>query len=109
MAESVRNLWGKKSDSVVNGATKVLDSIPLARFHRLEYIVTIVENGGSKSKSLRMLVNRGENGLTDQVFALEGDTIQTEISANVNGSLCEIGLKNNELFLLDVTLVKLKI
>jgi len=109
MAESVRQLWGKKTDTVLGGATKVVDTVPLANFDRLVYEVDLFDTTSNKTKGFKMRVQNTDAGLNDQVSAKNGDPISIEIFAKVNGSDCEIELTNNETFDLGVSLVRLKL
>ena len=108
MAESIRQIWSKKERTVSASTTLVVDSIPLARFKKLEYVVNIEEVGGSKSIGFKFPVFNTESGVNHQVYAKAGDSIDYEIQAKVNGSECEIEVTNNESYSIAVNLVRSK-
>ena len=109
MAESFRQIWAKKERTVPATSALVVDSIPLADFRRLEYIIEIREIGGAKSVSFKFAVMNVETDVNHQVFAKHGDSLDYEISPKVNGSECEIEIVNNETTNLGATLVRSKL
>jgi len=109
MPDSIRQLWSKKELVVSGNTTQVVDLIPLSRLSRLEYIVEMRDVTSEKAKGFKFSVQKVESGLDDVLYAKTGNPINIEISANVNGSECEIEFTNNEIFDLALSFTRLKL
>ena len=107
MAESIRQLWCKKCDSVNALSTKVIDSIPLSRFHLIEYSMQIHNAASTKVRTLKMMVARVDTGVDDQVFARGGSAINLELNNKITGRDFELEIVNNETESVDLSFARL--
>lgn len=107
MGTSYRQLWHKKQDSVQAGMTKNVDTIPMSKFNRLEYGLQYNENGGPKTKAVKISVVKDDILVNDQVFAKHGNGIDVEINAIVTGTNFHLQVINNESFDIDLSFARL--
>lgn len=108
MAESYKNLLVKKEDVVSASSTKVVDTIALAKFKRAEYSLYYFSQSNNKTKTLKLVVVQTDSGLKDQLFAKGGNLLDIGITATINGSNFELTIINNESFVVDLVLTRLK-
>jgi len=88
-------------------STKIVDTVPLSKFHRLEYGLQYHDAAGPKTRSLKLVVVKDDTSVDDQVFAKQGNTINAEVNAKVTGSNFQLEIINNETFSLDLSLARL--
>jgi len=107
MGESVLQLWCPVFATIEAGQTKVIHSLPLSKFKRLELISCYKSN--LKQLSFKLSVDNSETGLGTQVYAKAGDFFDVTIDAFQNGLNAEIRVTNNEAFDIDFSGARLKL
>jgi hypothetical protein len=107
MANIPKTLVIDLADTILAGATKAVDAIPLSAFSALEYFVNTKSTVPDQRKFLKVLVKRTETDVETQVYARNGDPLNIELEAFVNGSNAELRLKNNEAFTIELAATRI--
>ena len=108
MGVSVAQPWIKKNTTVAAQSTKIVDSIPVAKFSRAEYVVSYKNAINDKKKSLKLSAEIQGSEVFDSVYARLGD-LDVGINTLITGSNMELKVTNNELFLIDVKFARLRL
>lgn len=107
MAESIFQVWNQKSAQIAGLTTIVADSISISNFFSATYLLSF--NTSSKNKSFTLKINKGEFGLTSQVFAKSGKGLNLIVEAIESAGNMELKISNAESFEINYTLARAKI
>lgn len=107
MANIPKTLVIDLADTILAGATKAVDAIPLSAFSALEYFVNTKGDTPTKAKFIKVLVQKTDTDVETQVYARRGDQLDIEIDAFISGSNAELRIKNNESFQLEVAATRI--
>jgi hypothetical protein len=107
MANIPKTLVIDLADTILAGATKAVDAIPLSAFSALEYFVNTKSESPVKAKFLKVLVSKTDTEVETQVYARRGDQIDIEIDAFISGANAELRIKNNESFSLEIAATRI--
>ena len=108
-AGSSTSIWSKKTVLVPPTSTVILDSVPLASFGQLEYIINYLNTFTKAKSGLKMTVLNDDSTIEEQVYAKSGAPLNLGLFANPVGINCEISLQNNETSAVEVSFAKLNI
>ena len=100
-------VWTKFTDVVTLSSSKVIDSIVLANFNAVKYIITLYNTAQGESRYFEMVVVNQGGTLKDSVVAKLGSSLNYSINTTVNAGSMELTLFNNEAFNLDVSIGRL--
>ncbi len=107
MANIPKTLVIDLADTILAGATKAVDAIPLSAFSALEYFVNTKSSSPDQRKFLKVLVQKTDMNVETQVYARNGDPLNIEVDAFVNGGNAELRLKNNEAFTIELAATRI--
>ena len=99
--------WTKGSRSLSPTSTTVLDSLPLSSFVCAYYHLCFKEQGGVKTKTLKIDIRKVDTDVEDQVYARNGDSINIAVNAVTVGANMELQIVNNEAFGIDASFAKI--
>jgi len=100
------SFWQKITVTVPASSTLAVDTALLSSFRTGEYAVNFYNGTLLKTKSLKMLINNDDAGISDQVYAKRGDALNVAISAVESGPNFLLNVTNNELSSVDVVLIR---
>ena len=109
MAESKASLTVKKKKTIGAGQTLVADTLPLARFKGLDYSLRYEDNGETKHKAVKVLVQKSDTGLNDSVYSRIGNTLNIATNFIVTGPNLELQVINFETFAVNLTFTRTKL
>lgn len=96
---------GEKPAGAVS--TTTLDSRPLSSLVCAYYQVCMKEQGGSRTKTLKIDIRKVDTDVEDQVYAKNGDVMNIAINAVTVGTNIELQIQNNESYGVDVSFARL--
>lgn len=102
-------VWTKTTVLVPALSTQIIDSVPLAGFGQLEFIINYLNTFTKDKAGLKMTVINDDSTIEEQVYAKSGAPLNLGLFANPVGVNCEISLQNNEASAIEVSFAKLNI
>lgn len=96
----------KLSDVVPANSAKTIDLRPLLDFDSLLYLINYKNTLNGVSKSLKMIVNKNDLGILNQVFGKIGSIINVGIDTLVDDDDMKLVLTNNENYDMAVTFIR---
>ena len=106
---SASSPWTLGSKAVGAGVNTVLDFLPVANMNCAYYFICFKEQGGVKTKTLKIDIRRVDMDVEDQVYAKNGDSMNIALTAVIVGTNMELQIQNNEAFGIDVEFTRLNL
>jgi len=107
--EPSTSIWSKQTVLLPASSTTIIDTIPLASFGQLEYIINYLNTFTSDKMGLKMTVINDDSTIEEQVYAKSGAPLNLGLFANAVGVNCQISVQNNETSPVEVSFAKLNI
>ena len=99
--------WIKVSSSVAASTTVDVDSVPLADFQMIQYIVTAFNTTSGVRKMFQMSVTKKTSSLNTVVYGKIGESIAMGVNLNISGPDAKVEVVNSELFTLQLRLARI--
>lgn len=100
--------WTKFSKVIPASTNYVADTTLFTNFTCIDYAVCMQRaSGGTEARTLNVKVRKNNTDVEDQVFGIEGDSLDVDVDVIVNGSNLELKFDNSEAF--DVNLIFTKL
>jgi len=99
--------WTIGGKPVSSGVTTTLDSRPLSSFVCAYYFLCFKEQGGVKTRTLKIDIRKVDTDVEDQVYAKNGDSMNIAVTAVTVGTNMELQVQNNTAFGVDVEFTRL--
>lgn len=103
------SVWSKTTVLVPASSTVIIDTVPLASFGQLEYIINYLNTFTKGKSGLKMTVINDDSTIEEQVYAKSGAPLNLGLVVNPVGINCEVSLQNNETSAIEVSFAKLNI
>lgn len=101
------SVWEKFTRSLPSSSTTIADTINLASFRQLEYIINYRDSVTKREKSIKVTVLKDDTTLEEQVYAVSGAPLSIGLNTNINGSNYELEITNNEPNTVDMSFARL--
>jgi hypothetical protein len=100
--------WTKLSRSMSSGpATNlIVDTVPLASFRSLDYIITVSNVAQDKTKRIHLAIVCENASLKSSVYGKLG-SLKFAVTEAIVGGNCELTITNNESFAIEIHVAKL--
>lgn len=102
-------LSGKKTNSVLASSSKVVETLNTSKFDVLKYFLIFSNPTKTIKKSMELTILNQGIILKDTVSNRIGTGLDLEVGAILNSPNMELTITNNEIFDINVSLVKLTI
>lgn len=99
--------WNKLSDTVPALASKNIDSVDLADFNSLDYIITIFNDTENVARRFQVSAIREGGTIKDEIFGRMGSLSNILVNVDTSGSVANIEIVNNNSYELSVSFAKL--
>lgn len=98
-------IWSRVTTSVPASSTQVVDTVALSGFHMIRYILTAYNDAQSKTKALELTVAQEAGSVNSSVYS-KINQLDIGVDPVVSGSNNELQITNNELFPVQIDLIK---
>lgn len=100
-------VWEKTTNFVNGSSSKTIDTVALADFKAIKYVITFYNVANSATRSFEMNIVNENGTLKDSIKSKLGSSISYSINAVISGSDMTLQVSNNESYRIDATLAKL--